>query len=527
MMKSKYVNRRPHISHISAVLISLLILGLSRPPAVAQNTLWETLNEQVKALYKAGEYDKGVRVAEQALKVAEKSFGPNDPSVATSLNNLAELYRVQGKYAEAEPLFERSLAITEKALGKDHPSVATSLNNLAGLYRAQGKYAEAEPLYERSLAIYEKALGKDHPSVATSLNNLAGLYDEQGKYAEAEPLYERSLAIMEKAPGKDHPDVATSLENMAALYRKTGREEKAMQLEARAKAIRGDKGSPATKTLATIATPPTPVQDVNVDVDIRRATVRREKTLAVIIGNRAYKKMWQTQYAVRDAEWMKTYLVQRMGVAEDNILYLSDIGLSDFQNVFGGQDGNVSRSQIYRRLREKGWDLIVYFSGHGLTDPEEKSNYLLPIDANPDNISATAYRLDALYRNLRQLTDGKITVILESCVSGRTPKGQIGGKASGVVIVDPRTGADTSIDILAAAHSDQVANWYEDQQHGLFTYFLMRALRGAADANADGKVTGAEIKDYVTREVSKLSDRVGVAYQEPEIIIAPDWVWTE
>src|SRR3990167_11247728 len=80
-------------------------------------------------------------------------------------------------------------------------------------------------------------------------------------------------------------------------------------------------------------------------------------------------------------------------------------------------------SRMYRRLREKGWDIIVYFSGHGLTDPEDKSNYLLPVDANPDNVSATAYRLDALYRNLRRLTDGKITVILEACFSGRTPKG--------------------------------------------------------------------------------------------------------
>ena len=48
----------------------------------------------------------------------------------------------------------------------DHPDVATSLNNLAELYRTQGDYAKAEPLYKRSLAIREKALGPDHPDVA-------------------------------------------------------------------------------------------------------------------------------------------------------------------------------------------------------------------------------------------------------------------------------------------------------------------------------------------------------------------------
>ncbi len=82
----------------------------------------------------------------------------------------------QGNYGEAEPLYRRSLAILEKALGPEHPDVATSLNNLALLYKTLGNYAEAEPLYRRSLAIWEKALGPEHPDVATSLNNLAALY---------------------------------------------------------------------------------------------------------------------------------------------------------------------------------------------------------------------------------------------------------------------------------------------------------------------------------------------------------------
>jgi tetratricopeptide (TPR) repeat protein len=93
-----------------------------------------------------------------------------------------------------DELAKRALAISEKALGPDHPDVATSLNNLALLYRNQGRYADAEPLYKRSLAIREKALGPDHPDVAQSLNNLAGLYDSQGRYAEAEPLYKGSDA---------------------------------------------------------------------------------------------------------------------------------------------------------------------------------------------------------------------------------------------------------------------------------------------------------------------------------------------
>jgi hypothetical protein len=65
--------------------------------------------------------------------------------------------------SETRPLFERTLAIREKALGPEHPSTAMSLNNLAGLLYAQGDLAGARPLLERALSIEEKALGPGLP----------------------------------------------------------------------------------------------------------------------------------------------------------------------------------------------------------------------------------------------------------------------------------------------------------------------------------------------------------------------------
>jgi tetratricopeptide (TPR) repeat protein len=181
-----------------------------------------------------GAYTKAEPLYVRALDIREKALGPNHPLVATSLNNLALLYKAQGAYAKAEPLYTRALAIAEKALGPNHPLVATSLNNLAGLYTDQGAYAKAEPLYARALAIAEKALGPNHPDVATSLNNLAGLYMAQGTYVKAEPLYTRALDIREKALGLNHPDIATSLNNLALLYKAQGAYAKAEPLYARA-----------------------------------------------------------------------------------------------------------------------------------------------------------------------------------------------------------------------------------------------------------------------------------------------------
>ena len=66
--------------------------------------------------------------------------------MATSLNNLAELYRAQGDWDRALPLHERSLAIWEKVRDPEHLDVATGLNNLAELYRVQGDWDRAELL---------------------------------------------------------------------------------------------------------------------------------------------------------------------------------------------------------------------------------------------------------------------------------------------------------------------------------------------------------------------------------------------
>ena len=236
---------------ISVALGAFLLAGWAVLSLAAQQGRWEELNEQVITLYGQGKYTEAVPIAQTALRVAEATFGPQHPDVATALNNLAGLYHDQGKYAEAEPLFRRALAIDEKVRGPEHPAVATSMNNLAALYHDQGKYAEAEPLYRRALVIEEKVRGPEHPDVATSLNNLAEVYRDQGKYAEAEPLYRRALAIWEKTLGPEHPNVATSLNNLAVLYQAQGKYAEAEPLHQRALAIEEKVRGPEHPAVAT------------------------------------------------------------------------------------------------------------------------------------------------------------------------------------------------------------------------------------------------------------------------------------
>ena len=56
---------------------------------------WDILNEEAVKLYREANYSKAILVAEQALNVAEENVGPDHPNVATSLENIAVLYRRQ------------------------------------------------------------------------------------------------------------------------------------------------------------------------------------------------------------------------------------------------------------------------------------------------------------------------------------------------------------------------------------------------------------------------------------------------
>jgi tetratricopeptide (TPR) repeat protein len=73
--------------------------------------------------------------------------------VASVIHNLGELNRAKGDAKQSEAYFRRALAIKERYLGPDHPSVAGTLENLAALCRESGRKEEAKPLEERAAAI--------------------------------------------------------------------------------------------------------------------------------------------------------------------------------------------------------------------------------------------------------------------------------------------------------------------------------------------------------------------------------------
>ena len=108
----------------------------------------------------------------------------------------------QGKYEKALEVQEEALRLRRKTLAPDHPHIASSLENVGNIYQnlvpcicppcvggvsddslhrlcAQGQLEAALPLLEEALRINRKALGAEHPTVSNSVNSLAVLYQKQ------------------------------------------------------------------------------------------------------------------------------------------------------------------------------------------------------------------------------------------------------------------------------------------------------------------------------------------------------------
>jgi acyl dehydratase len=68
-----------------AQILLVVALVLSYTVSIcAQEELWEELFSKFIRLYEQRRYSEAAKVAEEALKVAEKTFGPDHPDVATS-----------------------------------------------------------------------------------------------------------------------------------------------------------------------------------------------------------------------------------------------------------------------------------------------------------------------------------------------------------------------------------------------------------------------------------------------------------
>jgi len=244
----------------------------------------------------------------------------------------------------------------------------------------------------------------------------------------------------------------------------------------------------------------------------------------IVIGIEHYKMTFPAHYAKKDAELFEEYLNKFVGVQKV------------FKYTDGDATGSVLKDFLSRRIHDyvrEGDTVYFYYAGHGVPDKNalgtEKPVYILPADGNPEHVSGTAYSLEQLYADLGALKAKEVFIFLDACFTGeagrsKTAKSIIGGRAN-LVIKDPMLATKKRMILFSSSRKDQISNFLEEEEHGLFTYFLLKGMIGEADLDKDGVINADELHTYVRKNMEARTSQWRP--QSPIMKKSPAWRTTD
>jgi len=233
---------------------------------------------------------------------------------------------------------------------------------------------------------------------------------------------------------------------------------------------------------------------LEIDKGLPSTRTRNPDAIAVVIGNSSYKKAKDVAYAVNDAKLMKTYLVDVLGYKVGNIFYYENASKSDFEILFGNSTNHMGK--LFNAVKKDRSDIFIYYSGHGAPGLKDKRGYFVPSEADPQYIELSGYSTDVFYANLAKVPARSTTIVLDACFSGA----DIFENISPIVleVENPSLELSNAV-VFSSSTGSQVSSWYNDKEHGMFTYFFLKAIHNRnADADKDGSLTFEEIYQYIS-----------------------------
>ena len=185
----------------------------------------DEIRELIDRLYEQGQAAKAEEVLISTAGAAAEEG--DDYLLLQILNELIGHYRETGEWDKAFEIADRSVMVAGYVFPKESVPYATTLLNVASMYRAAGKLAESRRVYHEVEQIYAVTLKADDMLYASLYNNEALLYQEEGEFAKAKALLIKALDI-DRANGREYEE-AVSLANIAATMMRTGEEEGALK----------------------------------------------------------------------------------------------------------------------------------------------------------------------------------------------------------------------------------------------------------------------------------------------------------
>ncbi len=122
-------------------------------------------------------------------------LGPDPMRRAELDHNLGGVAYRDKRFEDALTHYERALQSQHKLLDDDDPTIARTLNHIANVLLEIGEPARALTYAQRSLRRRERVLGAQHPLVAASLNNMSLAQMRTGDLTGARASVDRALQI--------------------------------------------------------------------------------------------------------------------------------------------------------------------------------------------------------------------------------------------------------------------------------------------------------------------------------------------
>lgn len=218
---------------------------------------------------------------------------------------------------------------------------------------------------------------------------------------------------------------------------------------------------------------------------------------ALLIGVREYEDpAWApVRYAVDDVEALAKVL-RESGYESVQVLH-DDRPAHEptIQNICTALE-TLTRGVDERTL------LLVYFAGHG--DTADERAYLLPWGRTTGNYARFALDVHELEERLHGSGARAVVLIMDACHAGARI-GARGGVAPDFVrhVIEQAQGMAV---LSASSHGD--LSWEDDDlQHGVFTYYLLEALRGQARQGDIPYVTVSRAYEHVLAQVAAWAEQ--------------------
>lgn len=242
--------------------------------------------------------------------------------------------------------------------------------------------------------------------------------------------------------------------------------------------------------------------DVDKDIPVNKQT--NTNTIALIIANENYGKVSAVTAAEHDGEIFARYCRETLGIPDGQVLLYQDA-------TYGNTLSAISRLKNTVQALGPDTDVIFYYAGHGVPDESSKEAYMLPVDADP-MVMATAYPLSKLYEELGNLGAQNVMVFMDACFSGSNRGEGMLADARGVVLRPKPVAPKGNMFVLSAADGQETALPWNEKNHGLFTYYLLKKLQ-----DSKGNATLKEIADYVSAQVQKTASTTLEKPQHPKM----------